>query len=150
MDLRLRQPDLTTAVLGRVYAIHYREPITLDCAQRAQQDFQDRGQAAPLVLVIERPFPLPSTEVRAHWLVSAETGPTFEGIALVVPRSSGGRMTSAVGYLGEQLMAARGVTLRLFWDVETASRWLVEKFECGLEADELGAGLEDFIDISSE
>lgn len=141
MAIRVHLPDrLATAEAGRVHLTRYPETITLDIAQMAQDDYvqftREQGGATPLLMISERPFPVPSLEVRAHWREVAKQEPGFEAIALVLGGVVG-LMAAAATHLGEQLVAVLGVRFRSFKQPFDAADWLCEIVECGVDPDVL-------------
>ncbi len=131
---------LVTADLGRVHLTRYLDTITLDLAIRAQEDYvqfaESQGGPTPLLMVVERPLPMPSVDVRSHWRTVAKEPPGFEAIALVVGGVVG-LMAAAVTHLGEQIVAVLGVRFRTFTEPFDAADWLCDAVSCNAEPDEL-------------
>ena len=138
---RVSVPGLRTGLVGRVFLIHYSEKITLPLCQQAQLDYEQLcadGEALPMLMIVDHPLPMPSTEVRRYWRAAAKRPPGFELIALVAPPLRG-LMVAAANHLADQLIAVFGVRIQVFIDREPATQWLCEHSECGLEAEELAA-----------
>jgi hypothetical protein len=139
--IRVHVPGrLVTADLGRVHLTRYLDTITLDLAIRAQEDYvqfaTEQGGPTPLLMVVERPLPMPAMDVRSHWRTVAKEPPGFEAIALVVGGVVG-LMAAAVTHLGEQIVAVLGVRFRTFTEPFDAADWLCDAVSCNAEADEL-------------
>jgi hypothetical protein len=139
--IRVHVPGrLATAEAGRVHLTRYPDTITIDIAKLAQDDYvefaKEQGGATPLLMISERPFPMPSVEVRAHWRESAKQDPGFEAIALVLGGVVG-LMAAAATHLGEQLVSVLGVRFRSFKEPYDAADWLCEIVNCGVGVDEL-------------
>ena len=129
-----------TADLGRVHLTRYLDTITLDLAIRAHEDYvqfaEQQGGPTPLLMVVERPLPMPAMDVRSHWRTVAKEPPGFEAIALVVGGVVG-LMAAAVTHLGEQIVAVLGVRFRTFTEPFDAADWLCDAVSCSAEPDEL-------------
>lgn len=121
---------------GRVHITRYPEAITLDVAQRSQEDYllhhQRFGTPTPLVIIPEKPLPLPGMEVRKYWR-SVTDEPGFECIALLLTGVVG-LMAATVTHFSEQLVGVLGVNIRSFKTSDDAALWLSGRFDC--EADE--------------
>jgi hypothetical protein len=140
--IRVHVPGhLVTAHVGRVHLLRYPDTITLEIAMQAQEDYakfarEQGGAPGPLLMIVERPFPMPSMDVRSYWRGVAKDPPGFEAIALVVGGVVG-LMAAAVTHLGEQLVAVLGVRFRTFTEPFDAADWLCDAVSCEAEADEL-------------
>jgi hypothetical protein len=131
--IRVHVPGrLVTADMGRVHLTRYPDSITLDLAIRAQEDYvqfaNQQGGATPLLMVVDRPLPMPTMDVRSHWRAVAKDPPGFEAIALVVGGVVG-LMAAAVAVLG--------VRFRTFTEPFDAADWLCVVVSCDAEPDEL-------------
>lgn len=139
--IRVHVPGrLVTADMGRVHLTRYPDMITLELAIRAQDDYvqfaNEQGGATPLLMVVDRPLPMPTMDVRSHWRTVAKDPPGFEAIALVVGGVVG-LMAAAVTHLGEQLVAVLGVRFRTFTEPFDAADWLCDAVSCNAEPDDL-------------
>jgi hypothetical protein len=128
--------QLVNASAGRVHITRYTGAITLEVARASQADYvahcervgSDRN---PVLMISERPFPLPAVEVRSYWREATMT-PGFEAVAVIMTGVVG-LMAAAVTHLGEQLVAVLGVHFRSFKTSDDASHWLTITCDCGID-----------------
>ena len=154
MAPRINVPGrLVNASAGRVHITRYFDTITLEVAKRSQEDYVEHcakfgGQAVPVVMITDRPIPMPDVEVRGYWRTIA-VEPGFEAVALIMTGTLG-LMAAAVTHLGEQLIQVLGVSFRSFKKSDDAAYWLTETVNCEIDEFDLMDVVDEILALTAE
>ena len=144
---------LMNTSVGRVHVTRYMDSLTLDLAHAAQADYNAHsarfgGEATPIVMIADRPFPLPNLELRTYWReIAVESG--FEALALIVTGAVGMVSLAAV-HLGGLLVELSGIHFRSFNQGADAARWLVETTCCEVDEYELAEVIDELTAAGEE
>ena len=138
---------------GRVHMTRYMDSLSLELAHAAQADYHEHlaglgGEATPIVMIADRPLPLPNLELRAYWReIAVESD--FEALALIVTGAVG-LVSMAAVHLGGLLVEVSGIHFRSFNQGDDAARWLVETARCGVDEYELAEVIEELTAAGAE
>lgn len=145
--------QLVNASAGRVHITRYFGTITLELARHSQEDYVEHcksfaGSAVPVVMITDRPFPMPDVEVRSYWRdVAVEPG--FEAVALIMTGAVG-LMAAAVTHLGEQLIQVLGVNFRSFKKSDDAAYWLTGIANCEIDEFDLMDAVDEVLAVEPD
>lgn len=137
MTPRITVPgQLVNSAVGRVHITRYPGAITLEVAQASQADYIEHcrrigSERTPVLLIFEKPLPLPPVEIRSYWREVTVT-PGFEAVAVIMTGVVG-LMAATATHLGEQLVAVLGVHFRSFKTSDEASQWLTSVCDCQVD-----------------
>ena len=150
MALRIHHGGrLVNASIGRVHITRYTGTITLELAKCSQEDYvahyERIGQSpSPLVIISDKPFPLPGIDVRTYWRETTEQ-PGFESIALLITGVVG-LMAATVTSFSEQLVGVLDVNIRSFKTSDDAAEWLTGRYECELYEIDLAEAIDEVME----
>ena len=133
---------------GRVHITRYPGEITLEAAQRSQEDYLEHiqrfgGEPTPLVIIPEKPLPLPDMEVRKYWREVPDE-PGFECIALLLTGVMG-LMAATVTHFSEQLVGVLGVNIRSFKTSDDVGLWLSSRFDCEVDEFDIADAIDEVL-----
>jgi hypothetical protein len=128
--------QLVNDTIGRVHITRYLTTVSLEAARASQADYEAHCQRVgsertPIIIISDRPMPLPPVEVRTYWR-QATVSSGFEAVALVTSGTVG-LMAAAVTHFAEQLVAVLGVHIRSFKNGDDAATWLATACDCGVD-----------------